>query len=123
MTAMNEPESIRLNRFLAQLGVGSRRACDEIIAAGKVIVDGKRVKAPGTRVVPGVNRVSVDGIKLDKPARRMVLLLHKPTGVVSTVSDQLAFRLRCINHCPGNQNPKQHKPKTQSSQHSSPSHV
>jgi pseudouridine synthase len=87
MTAMIERESIRLNRFLAQLGVAARRACDDLIAAGKVQVDGRRVTAPGTRVVPGVNSVSVDGVKLDKPARSLVLLFHKPTGVVSTVSD------------------------------------
>jgi pseudouridine synthase len=84
---MSEPQSIRLNRFLAQLGVGSRRACDDIITAGKVRVDGKRVNQPGMRVTPGVNSVSVDGFKLDRPASPIVLLLHKPTGVVSTVSD------------------------------------
>jgi 23S rRNA pseudouridine2605 synthase len=86
-TEMNKPEPIRLNRFLAQLGVGSRRSCDDLIAAGKVIVDGKRVKRPGIKVVPGVNSVSVDGFKVERPARPTVLLLHKPTGVVSTVSD------------------------------------
>jgi 23S rRNA pseudouridine2605 synthase len=84
---MNDQESVRLNRFLAQLGIGSRRACDDLIAAGKVIVDGKRVKQPGIKVVPGVNTVSVDGFKVDRPAQTTVLLLHKPTGVVSTVSD------------------------------------
>lgn len=84
---MTENEFIRLNRFLAQLGVASRRACDELIAAGKVRVDGKRVLTPGTKVQPGINSVSVDGVKLDNPARSLVLLLHKPTGVVSTVSD------------------------------------
>jgi 23S rRNA pseudouridine2605 synthase len=87
MTPKSEHESIRLNRFLAQLGVGSRRACDELIEAGKVRVDGKRVAQPGMRVTPGVHSVSVDGVKLDKPANQVVLLFHKPTGVVSTVSD------------------------------------
>jgi 23S rRNA pseudouridine2605 synthase len=87
MTPRSDPESVRLNRFLAQLGVGSRRACDELIEAGKVRVDGKRVVKPGTRVTPGVHSVAVDGVKLDKPARQLVLLFHKPTGVVSTVSD------------------------------------
>lgn len=84
---MTEIESIRLNRFLAQLGVGSRRACDDLIGAGKVRIDGKRVLVPGAKVVPGVNTVEVDGVKLSSPARSLVLLLHKPTGVVSTVSD------------------------------------
>jgi pseudouridine synthase len=84
---MSEPQSIRLNRFLAQLGVGSRRACDDFITAGKVRVDGKRVNQPGMRVIPGVNSVTVDGFKLERPASPVVLLLHKPAGVVSTVSD------------------------------------
>jgi len=84
---MADPNSIRLNRFLAQLGLGSRRACDQLIEAGKVRIDGKRVKEPGVRVVPGVHSISVDGARLDKPASTLVLLLHKPAGVVSSVSD------------------------------------
>jgi 23S rRNA pseudouridine2605 synthase len=87
MTRKSETEPIRLNRFLAQLGVGSRRTCDALIEAGKVRIGGKRVTKPGTRVVPGIDSVSVDGVRLDKPANPLVLLLHKPTGVVSTVSD------------------------------------
>ena len=87
MTPRSESEPIRLNRFLAQLGVGSRRSCDALIEGGKVRVDGKRITDPGTRVVPGSQSVSVDGVKLDKPANRVVLLLNKPAGVVSTVTD------------------------------------
>jgi 23S rRNA pseudouridine2605 synthase len=87
MTTKNSSESIRLNRFLAQLGVASRRSCDELIEAGKVRVGGKRVTRPGVKIIPGVDTVAVDGFKLDKPTHPMVLLLHKPTGVVSTVSD------------------------------------
>jgi 23S rRNA pseudouridine2605 synthase len=83
----SEAQPVRLNRFLAQLGVGSRRTCDGLIQSGKVRVGGKRVENPGVRVTPGVDSVSVDGIRLDKPAHRLVLLFHKPTGVVSTVSD------------------------------------
>lgn len=98
MTPKSKPESIRLNRFLAQLGVGSRRACDELIEAGKVRVDGKRVAKPGSRVTPGVHSVSVDGVKLDKPANQLVLLFHKPTGVVSTVSDPQS-RPTVIQYC------------------------
>lgn len=83
----SDSELVRLNRFLALLGVGSRRSCDELIMAGKVRVDGKRVNTPGVKVEPGKNSVEVDGTRLDKPPRRIVLLMHKPTGVVSTVSD------------------------------------
>jgi 23S rRNA pseudouridine2605 synthase len=84
---MSSAERIRLNRFLAQLGVGSRRTCDALIAAGKVRVDGRTVAEAGITVIPGQNSITVDGVALDRPAARLVLLLHKPTGVVSTVSD------------------------------------
>jgi 23S rRNA pseudouridine2605 synthase len=87
MPPRSDSESVRLNWFLAQLGVGSRRSCDRLIEAGRVRVDGKRVAHPGARVRPGTDSVTVDGVRLDKPAKRVVLLLHKPTGVVSTVSD------------------------------------
>lgn len=84
---MSEAEPIRLNRFLAQLGVGSRRYCDDLISAGKVRVGGKRVTSPGTKVVPGEQSINVDGTTLETPGKSVVLLLHKPRGVVSTVSD------------------------------------
>jgi 23S rRNA pseudouridine2605 synthase len=80
------------------LGVASRRSCDDLIKAGKVRVDGKRVDSPSIKVVPGRNSVSVDGVKLDKPARSMVLIFHKPTGVVSTVSDPQG-RPTVIDYC------------------------
>lgn len=80
-------EGIRLNQYLAQLGVGSRRACDAIIADGRVRIDGRIVKVLGTRVVPEEQQVTVDGKTVVKPARRLVFLLHKPRGFVSSVSD------------------------------------
>jgi 23S rRNA pseudouridine2605 synthase len=83
--ASNEP--IRLNRYLALLGMGSRRACDELILAGKVIVDGKRVEAPGMTVIPGLNRVSCGGAVLESPPHRIVLLMNKPEGIVTTADD------------------------------------
>lgn len=87
MTSVDDGGAVRLNHYLAQLGVGSRRACDEIIAAGRVRIDGKIVRELGTRIVPSAHRVSVDGHVVGRPPRRMVLLLHKPKGCVSTVSD------------------------------------
>lgn len=81
----NEP--IRLNRYLALLGVGSRRACDELILSGKVLVDGKRIDTPGLKVIPGLNRISYAGATLEKPPRRIILLMNKPEGVVATVDD------------------------------------
>lgn len=87
MTERKIAEPVRLNRFLAQVGVGSRRTCDEIVAQGRVRVDGSVVRTPGVRITPGVTAVTLDGHALDRPDRPIVLLLHKPTGVVSTASD------------------------------------
>lgn len=87
MAKKTDTDPIRLNRFVAMLGAGARRACDEMITAGRVKVDGRRVTDPATRVVPGVNRVSVDGKSLSAPGQPLVLVLNKPLGVVSTVSD------------------------------------
>jgi pseudouridine synthase len=84
---MTDADGIRLNHFLAQIGIASRRACDTIIAEGRVRVDGRVVRELGTRVVPGVNAVDVDGTPVGKPPRRIVLIMHKPKGIVSTVSD------------------------------------
>jgi len=80
-------DSVRLNRYLAQVGVGSRRACDDIIRSGRVVVDGSCVRAPGRRIEPRVTDVRVDGTPVSRPARPIVLLLHKPVGVISTVND------------------------------------
>jgi 23S rRNA pseudouridine2605 synthase len=80
-------DEIRLNHLLAQVGIASRRACDDIIATGHVRVDGRVVREMGTRVVVGVNVVEVDGVVVGKPPKRIVLLMHKPKGIVSTVTD------------------------------------
>ncbi len=87
MATANDADSVRLNHLLAQIGVASRRACDALIAAGRVRVDGRIVRELGVRVVPGVSRIDVDGTRVGRPQKRVVLLLHKPRGVVSTVSD------------------------------------
>ena len=76
---------MRLNRFLAAAGVGSRRHCDELIAAGRVVINGHVCTdfsvQPGDR-----DHVKVDG-KLIHAERRLDLMLHKPAGFVSTRSD------------------------------------
>lgn len=71
------------------LGVGSRRDCDGVIAAGRVKIDGEPVREPGVRVIPGVTRVDLDGAPLVNLPRPVVLLLNKPPGYVSTVSDPM----------------------------------
>jgi 23S rRNA pseudouridine2605 synthase len=87
MNVATESEGIRLNLFLARIGIASRRASDAIIAAGRVRVDGRVVRELGTRVDPGRRDITVDGHRVGTPPRRLVFLLHKPRGVVSTASD------------------------------------
>lgn len=76
----------RLNKYLAHAGVGSRRYCDELIAAGRVTVDGVVVTAAGTRIDPLVHRVAVDD-QLVRPERLVYWLLYKPAGVLCTNYD------------------------------------
>ena len=75
---------VRLNRLLARAGVASRRAADDLIAAGRVTVNG-RVAAVGTQVAED-DEVRVDGRALTAQAP-VHLVLHKPAGVITTVSD------------------------------------
>jgi 23S rRNA pseudouridine2605 synthase len=76
---------VRLNRFLAAAGFGSRRHCDELIAAGRVAINGKTCSdfsaQPGAR-----DHVKVDG-KLVHVAPLLTIMLHKPAGFVSTRRD------------------------------------
>lgn len=72
----------RLQKVLAQAGLGSRRSCEELILAGRVTVDGRVVTELGTRVDPERAKVEVDGKLLGAEALRYVVL-HKPTGYLS----------------------------------------
>jgi len=79
---------LRLNRFLAAAGIGSRRHCDELIEAGRVTINGQTCTnfsaQPGER-----DHVKVDG-KLLRAERPLHIILHKPAGFVSTRKDPLA---------------------------------
>jgi 23S rRNA pseudouridine2605 synthase len=81
------PEGIRLQRVLAQAGLGSRRSCEELIAAGRVTVDGQVVTGQGMRVDPRRTVIRVDGDRVVTDERMQYLLVHKPLGVVSTMHD------------------------------------
>jgi 23S rRNA pseudouridine2605 synthase len=78
--------AVRLNRFLAQAGVASRRHADELIAAGRVSINGKAIRELGTLVEPG-SEVRVDGTPVAPPAEPTYLLMNKPLGVVTTMRD------------------------------------
>jgi 23S rRNA pseudouridine2605 synthase len=77
----------RLQKVLASAGIASRRDCEEYIAAGRVMVNGKVVRIPGTRVDPEHDEILVDGRPIGKIHHRTYVMLHKPAGVVSTTDD------------------------------------
>jgi 23S rRNA pseudouridine2605 synthase len=79
---------LRLNRFLASAGIGSRRHCDELIAAGRVTINGK-VCADFSAQPDARDHVKVDG-KLVRAAPALTIILNKPAGFVSTRKDQHA---------------------------------
>ena len=89
---------VRLNKFLADRGVASRRRSDELIASGAVTVDGLVVTALGTRIDPGAALVEVDGVPLGPPrrGRKRYYLLNKPPGVVCT-NDVRETRPRAVD--------------------------
>lgn len=78
---------IRLQKLLAQSGVASRRKCEELMLAGVVEVDGEVVTRLGTKVDPVTAVVRVDGRRLPPVSPNAYLVLNKPAGVVSTMSD------------------------------------
>jgi 23S rRNA pseudouridine2605 synthase len=78
-------EALRLNRYLAACGLGSRRGVETLVAEGRVTIDGVVATAPGQRVPEGA-RVALDGRPV-APETHAYVLLHKPTGVVTTVRD------------------------------------
>ncbi len=78
---------IRLQKLLAQSGVASRRKCEELMLDGLVEVDGEVVTRLGTKVDPRTAVIRVDGKRLPPISPHVYLVLNKPRGVVSTMSD------------------------------------
>jgi 23S rRNA pseudouridine2605 synthase len=78
---------VRLQKLLAQSGVGSRRRCEELMLAGVVEVDGEVVTRLGTKVDPRTAVIRVEGKRLPPASPHVYLVLNKPVGVVSTMSD------------------------------------
>jgi 23S rRNA pseudouridine2605 synthase len=79
-------EGERVQKVLARAGLGSRRACDELVEDGRVTVNGE-VAEPGTRVDPERDVVAVDGAPIGVRPGLVYYLLNKPAGVVTTASD------------------------------------
>src|SRR5512140_3360176 len=79
---------VRLQKFLADAGIASRRASEEVIRAGRVAVNGRTVQELGAKVDPLHDKVSVDG-KPIRPKRKIYLAMNKPRGLVCSRSDEL----------------------------------
>jgi 23S rRNA pseudouridine2605 synthase len=84
---VHDPEGVRLQKVLATAGLGSRRACEELIANGRVTVDGQLVVELGVRVDPKSAVIHVDGMRVQLDASLITIALNKPKGVVSTMHD------------------------------------
>ena len=79
--------SERLQKILSQAGVASRRLAEELIAQGRVQVNGATVTALGTKADPDVDEIKVDGRRIQAQKRKRYILLHKPRGYITTRSD------------------------------------
>jgi 23S rRNA pseudouridine2605 synthase len=80
-------DGVRLQKVLAQAGLGSRRASEELIANGHVEVDGQLVTELGVRIDPATAVVHVDGLRIQLDQAKVTIALNKPLGVVSTMDD------------------------------------
>jgi 23S rRNA pseudouridine2605 synthase len=83
-----DDRGIRLQKVLAGAGIGSRRACEQLIAEGRVEVDGAVVREQGVRVDPASAVIRVDGLRVPVGARTVYLAFNKPVGVLSSMSDE-----------------------------------
>lgn len=80
-------DMMRLQRFLARAGVDSRRKCEQLIADGRVSVNGQFVSEPGCKVCPALDVVKLDGRLVALPREAFTCMLNKPCGYLTTVSD------------------------------------
>ena len=84
---VSSAQGVRLQKVIADAGVASRRKAEELITAGRVTVNGQVVRELGTRVDPERDHVKVDGRHLKPPQPQSFIMLNKPKGVLSTLSD------------------------------------
>ncbi len=81
-------EKIRLQKVLSERGIASRRKAEELIKNGEVAVNG-RVASLGDKVDPAKDIIAVGGKRIDKKVKKFYIMLHKPRGFISTMSDEL----------------------------------
>lgn len=80
-------EAIRLQKYIAQCGIASRRKAEEFIGAGRIAIDGVTVREMGLRVIPGKHKITFDGTLIEAKEQLVYYLLNKPKGYVTTLSD------------------------------------
>lgn len=78
---------IRLQKYLADCGVASRRKSEELIAAGRVFVNGQKIVQLGTKITPGMDEVALDGKPVKQENTLIYIMLHKPEGVITSAGD------------------------------------
>lgn len=79
---------VRLQKYMAENGIASRRKSEELIAAGKVRVNG-RIAAIGDKVDPKHDKVTVSGKRVVKVKKNVYIMLHKPRGFITTMHDEM----------------------------------
>ncbi len=80
---------VRINKFLADAGICSRRKAEDLVIQGRVRINGKTATELSTRVDPARDRVHVDGSEVAHKPRKIYIVLNKPEGVISTASDEM----------------------------------
>ncbi|MEP7333236.1 MAG: pseudouridine synthase [Terracoccus sp.] len=86
---VHDPDGVRLQKLMAAAGVGSRRVCENLIADGRVEVDGQVITELGVRIDAKKQTVHVDGVRINLDEDRVYLAFNKPKGVVTTMHDEL----------------------------------
>ena len=81
-------EEVRLQKFLADCGIASRRKSEELIKSGQVSVNGNVVKELGTKIIPGKDIVKYQNKEISNKEEHVYILLNKPIGYVTTAKDQ-----------------------------------
>ncbi len=87
------PQLKRLQHFMASCGVGSRRACEQIISEGRVAVNGRTVTTQGHKVDPERDKVTLDGRRITETREKVYIALNKPPGYICTNQDPMGRSL------------------------------
>lgn len=83
-----ETELVRINKFIAMHSDIARRTVDEYILQGRITINGISIFEPGYKINPGKDKVSVDGVPVKVSTKKIYIILYKPEGVISSVSDE-----------------------------------